>query len=93
MSYFFPEMNMLRNILQVRNVLLSNHQNMTKTKTVTDFQQDLIRMPPSRIRFAKSKVLFVIASGVSLGAYSASCLVSVLESFDFYPDAADDDDY
>jgi len=34
-----------------------------------------------------------MGSGTLVGAYTASCMVAMLESFEFYPDAADPDDY
>jgi len=91
----FSEWKEMLNYILTRNILLSkslNH-NLVNCQKMSDFSKGLIQLPPKKVRGGKTKLLFVVGSGSLIGAYTASCMVSVLESFEFYPDVADPDDY
>jgi len=84
---------MLKNILKSQNILLRNSLVTHNRKCLSDFKGGLIQHPPKKTRLGRTKLLMVMGSGTLVGAYTASCMVSMLESFEFYPDAADPDDY
>jgi len=84
-------MKMLKNILNLQNIVLRPTLLAQNIRGVSGFKGGLIQLPPKKIRYGRSKLLLVMGSGTLAGAYAASCLVAMLESWEVYPDVADDD--
>lgn len=55
---------MLKNIFKNQNILLRNNwlaQSLSGSKTMSDFKQGLIQLPPKKIRFGRIKLLLVVS--------------------------------
>eukprot|EP00092_Neocalanus_flemingeri_P067105 GFUD01081847.1.p1 GENE.GFUD01081847.1~~GFUD01081847.1.p1 ORF type:complete len:110 (+),score=35.69 GFUD01081847.1:46-375(+) len=53
---------MLNNIFKSKNILLSNNfwtQNLLTVQRMSDFNRGLIQTPPKKVRYGRTKILFV----------------------------------
>lgn len=55
--------------------------------------QTIVEEAPAKIKFGRLKAAFVMVGGVSFGSYLATKFVSLLETFDVYPDIVDEDEF
>jgi len=73
----------------------------SRTMSQTLFRRNITGLPiqtrveaaPSKIKFGRLKAAFVMVGGVSFGSYLATKFVSLLETFDVYPDIVDEDEF
>ena len=55
---------MLKNIFKSQNILLRNNwlaQSLPGTKSMSDFKEGLIQLPPKKIRYGRTKLLLVVS--------------------------------
>jgi len=86
---------MLKSLLFLPSIF-NNQTNLQKRSIVrgmSNLQESMIGLPPRKVSFGKTKLLTVVGVGTALGAFTASRVVALLESFDVYPDSYEDDDY